>query len=112
MSPQAVIKSSLRAKTITFLASTSSLRGTDSSICSAELEVRLGAGRGAGGGGDGVTSVCGEMRGILILNPFFSQFKRPAFFLGLTVECFIVLAKNKDLKGGKGEENMKGIDEK
>jgi hypothetical protein len=39
------------------------------------------------------------MRGILTLNSFFSQFKRPAFFFSLTVECFIVLAKNKDLKG-------------
>ena len=34
-----------------------------------------------GGRGDTVTSVCGKMRGIVTLNSFFSQFRRPAFFL-------------------------------
>jgi hypothetical protein len=47
------------------------------------------------------------MRGILTLNSFFSQFKRLAFFFSLSVDCFIVLAKNKDSKE-RGEKKEIG----
>ena len=54
-SPQAVIESSLPDKTITFLASTSSLDGTRRFICPAEVGMRC-VGEGAG---NAVTPVCG-----------------------------------------------------